>query len=1369
MENSTELKVESVSAINPTSIKVTFNEDVTEEALATSNFTLSKGTVEAVTASGKEAIISVKGLTYGDTTTVTVGNPAYTKEVTVPAVSDLFELQVTTDAEGDTLKSDGATKTQVTVTLIDKATGEVVDRDGIVQFQATDGGLGQTTSALVDGKATVQLTSVASATSITSILTATISDVPGAQEFKGLTAQKAVIFSPDGKSTGVTQFLQLVSAESTQGDRLFLTFSDKITVADYKKAATPTGGTTPVYNLNVDGLAVDVKDVVQKTDNTLEFILDVDNSPTIVAGVPTTNNNVRIEAGWAGVAAATQGNYLRDNVRHNVAFPTNVGTLVLANTSGVNFILTDTSRPAVYGVTAKDQLNFEVRFTESVDRFTAMNEANYLIDGKKVVVNAAPTPGQIATAKSNNEIIVTELTVGNYTPATATAAAKDERNLVKFSVHTDFAFAAGNHSIQIARVTDYAGDVDPIQNTIETDTFDFTVAVDTAKPVATITTQSPEQWLVTFDKTVSTVSGKLARDVFKIKTGNSDDAELVYGADFDVYVVSENGEAGTLLAPNATITNSQRFLIEFKQDWTVKYDTAANPTKTYFATTQNPYTVTLENVRTLVGNVMDKAELKVNLAYDGTSPTIVSATDVFALDNKQYNTNVLAANGKPTASAAVTGSGQQVLVKLSEPVKVNSTGAAPAEGLTASQDQATRGGVPTSTYEFVKGDKVVKANVIANSIATDDRQFVLQPETTLEAGEWKLNVRGLSDDIGNTIATDHITITIQPTSTAVTGTQIAWAAFDDQNDGTTNATINNNRPGEGNNEYDAIYVKFTKEMAATGANGVNRTQNYVFKGQPLPTGSQVLQGIKGVTDKWDGVTILVPKNTWDGTGTGNADFSVALNIASNFQAADGEKLSGEYEVELTDVAGTGSVSTNLEAIYRQDNTGVLFNGLTGALAARAAVLTATASDAFTGTSATATANGKIDTITLTTDQAIDLGDTKATKEIKVNGKTFVLTSTGSSTTHIYAAKTAGDEITGTDASKLVVTSTNGAVLVNTGSVVDAAAPVITKAQLNNEKNKITVTFSEPVATANVIYDAVTGAFESLVPGDFTLTITGGQTIGAVEHTAGNPSQAVLTLSAPATSALTSDTINAVGSQIFDFSGNSLNVPTTTVNISGAIVDTGITGSFGAITQGSAVTPAVPSTLTNQGVTYTAVTPGVAGDAITVALVDPSANSAALGVAVASNAITVNLATDGTGAITTTAADIVAAINGNSAASALVSASGTATTPVTAVGATNLASGAAATGTDVTETVTLTVTGTASATGTLRVVLTNPAKDVTVAVATGDTPTVVAGKIITALGTVPGYTLTNNNDGTITFTSTTANTNVADITVTVTNQ
>lgn len=79
---------------------------------------------------------------------------------------------------------------------------------------------------------------------------------------------------------------------------------------------------------------------------------------------------------------------------------------------------------------------------------------------------------------------------------------------------------------------------------------------------------------------------------------------------------------------------------------------------------------------------------------------------------------------------------------------------------------------------------------------------------------------------------------------------------------------------------------------------------------------------------------------------------------------------------------------------------------------------------------------------------------------------------------------------------------------------------------------------------------------------------------------------------------------------------------------------------------------------NNAVTFTAELIGVAGNQITVNLVDPAANSAVLSVAVAGNAITVNLATDATGVITTTAADLIAAIAGDVDAAALVTAANT---------------------------------------------------------------------------------------------------------------
>jgi len=104
---------------------------------------------------------------------------------------------------------------------------------------------------------------------------------------------------------------------------------------------------------------------------------------------------------------------------------------------------------------------------------------------------------------------------------------------------------------------------------------------------------------------------------------------------------------------------------------------------------------------------------------------------------------------------------------------------------------------------------------------------------------------------------------------------------------------------------------------------------------------------------------------------------------------------------------------------------------------------------------------------------------------------------------------------------------------------------------------------------------------------------------------------------------------------------------------------------------------VAAALTLQGITLTAVTGGTGGNAITLALVDPSGNDEALSVGVAGNAITVSLATGSGGAITSTVTNIVTAINLSGPASALVTASGAGGTPVTAAGATNLTGGVAA--------------------------------------------------------------------------------------------
>lgn len=88
--------------------------------------------------------------------------------------------------------------------------------------------------------------------------------------------------------------------------------------------------------------------------------------------------------------------------------------------------------------------------------------------------------------------------------------------------------------------------------------------------------------------------------------------------------------------------------------------------------------------------------------------------------------------------------------------------------------------------------------------------------------------------------------------------------------------------------------------------------------------------------------------------------------------------------------------------------------------------------------------------------------------------------------------------------------------------------------------------------------------------------------------------------------------------------------------------------------------------------------GTLGNAITIALVDPEANDAALAVAVEDDAITATLATGPGGAITTTAAELLAAIEATPAADALVGVANSGASDgsgvVTALAATALAGG-----------------------------------------------------------------------------------------------
>lgn len=123
-----------------------------------------------------------------------------------------------------------------------------------------------------------------------------------------------------------------------------------------------------------------------------------------------------------------------------------------------------------------------------------------------------------------------------------------------------------------------------------------------------------------------------------------------------------------------------------------------------------------------------------------------------------------------------------------------------------------------------------------------------------------------------------------------------------------------------------------------------------------------------------------------------------------------------------------------------------------------------------------------------------------------------------------------------------------------------------------------------------------------------------------------------------------------------------------------------------VTKKNTVSVAATKTLEPVGedndLTITAVSVGIAGNAIKVELRDPAGNSKALAVSIEGTTIVASLATDGTGAITSTAAEVRDAINAHLLAKQLVVASlpGTQTGAgvVTAIAATALAGGTAGT-------------------------------------------------------------------------------------------
>ena len=680
------------------------------------NFTIEGASVTAATLSAdkKSATLEVSGLDYNKSYTVVAknvvagGNPydLGSKSFQTPAVSDVWELKV--ESKAAELIANGADNTEVSFKLIDKATGQVdTDADNIVlAVNATYGNLAQKRVTIQNGVGTVILTSEYNNKDVTSKVDAQIIEASG--DYKALIGQVAgettVKFATT--NSGVVDTVTLTNAESNQADRVTLFFDKNVSLDNFGKFLADGKYEYAAGSIVVtqDGTAKKVRGIkaVASNPRAIEVVLEKNE-------VLTDNKAVKVEVNPAKTLAKV--------VNSNVAFN-----------------LTDARKPEVTAVNAEGLNTVKVKFSEAV------NSANFVLDS-----------GSAATQKF-------DVAYGEFNPVTL----EDTRDVVTLTLKDDYKedvkdakagyFTPGKHGLQVSTIKDFAALTDSA-NVGSTQNLSFTVIDDKEKPAATVTVQSPEQFVVQFNKELKGTAADLQK-VLKLQKYNTD---------------AKKFEDFTGNALSVTQIAKSTYVVETTKDWTEVFNTKATG-KNYY--NEQFQIVVDKEVLTAKANGEKNEEIKLDLNYSGSplatadtkSPEIGSIESTLALN--EY----------------------RVVIKDGEPVKLKGKDNA---GDTLNQDQST---LPETSVQFIGTDKDGKTVTVDGKVAryadSYDSEFIvtwagstLDPQAIVNAGgseNWTLVVKSLSDDVGNTVATltKDFTITKQAAGdtrfyiTSVTGTNL---------------------------------------------------------------------------------------------------------------------------------------------------------------------------------------------------------------------------------------------------------------------------------------------------------------------------------------------------------------------------------------------------------------------------------------------------------------------------------------------------------------------------------------------------------------------------------------------------------------------
>lgn len=862
-----DLTIKEVKAVTENKLQVTLSKAV--DAAEKANFSVDGMTVISAELDATKTVVTlnVSNAELGkDYSLVAKGlkvNAEVQKDITLkftmPKAESLYIAKLKVDGDKKEIKADNKTSILVTFELTG-LDNKPVNADNIeVAFSTTFGTFAEKRVTVQNGKAEVLFNSEVLTSSKTALLSAVVMDASN-KNLIGLKSEANLVLNPNpagGEEDTVGATLTDTNAE--MADRITLYFNKDVDLTKYVLADTKTGYDASKLEIKVTDEKEGARDVVA------------------VQAVPGNKK--------ALVAILKQDKTLTDNSKYTVQVRDLTGKIATDKT--LTSVLTDARRPAILGV-AKDGLNkLVVTFSEPVREITtgdgAANIENWVIDGYRL--DNAKWGVTKATA-----------TVGNVNTADGT----DTRHVVTIQLGKDASgkqiyFAPGTHAIQGANIGDFANRTDSPNNIINTQTLDFVIAEDNEVPTATVEVQSPEQYVVSFNKEIV---GTVDHNVVKLQKFNK---------------TTNLWENEAKQAINVRqVPDTVKYIVETTKDWTDDsvYNTKVSNLNYY----NDSYRLFIdENKVTNAAN--GKANAKIELLLEGAmkSADVVSPV-IDKIEEVTAGTNYKATMSEPVKFP-------QAVKNLVPPQNTD---------VFETPSQGQNGVIPAPTAEFIKKDqsKTIKGTVAAS---TDPYNKVVNvtPDTKLEAGEWTLVIRSISDDIGNTAASATKDFTVKGDDVVVnTEFKVAWAAADEDGDFTNGLT--EVTPG-GDNKNDAVYVKFTQPVKITGSNSsALTTTNYTLNGDPLPKGTQVVADIHGYDNfdsVIDSVTIILPDNTL----TKSIDATV-ITVSPYIQNTDGKALANGGQFKLTYNYGVKSVANAAELEAALEDSSVKDIKLTSSVA-----------------------------------------------------------------------------------------------------------------------------------------------------------------------------------------------------------------------------------------------------------------------------------------------------------------------------------------------------------------------------------------------------------------------------------------------------